>query len=191
MRGAELSKLSCRQRAHRTVCVSVTYVYKSQKQRRIAALNGRKTPQLKPQMESIVLAQAPRDGTYANNWLEHRVGLIDADDPLIEPGRFPGTVIPAKKPRNKHGHMTVKPVDLLRHLIRLFTAKGGKSIVLDPFAGSGSTGVAALQEARGFIGYELDPDMAKIANKRILRETEMTSPLMGKAESGLWQARPL
>ena len=162
-----------------------------EKQRRIAALNGRKTPQLKPQMESIVLAQAPRDGTYANNWLEHQVGLIDADDPLIEPGRFPGTVIPAKKPRNKHGHMTVKPVDLLRHLIRLFTAKGEKSIVLDPFAGSGSTGVAALQEARGFIGYELDPNMAKIANKRILREMEMTSPLMGKAESGVWQARPL
>ena len=146
-----------------------------EKQRRIAALNGRKTPQLKPQMESIVLAQAPRDGTYANNWLEHRVGLIDADDPLIEPGRFPGTVIPAKKPRNKHGHMTVKPVDLLRHLIRLFTAKGKKSIVLDPFAGSGSTGVAALQEARGFIGYELDPDMAKIANQRIQRETGRVS----------------
>lgn len=53
-------------------------------------------------------------------------------------------------------------------------------------AGSGSTGVAALQEARGFIGYELDPDMAKIANKRILRETELR-----KAESGLWQAWPL
>ena len=143
----------------------------AEKRRRIAALDGRKTPQLKPQMESIVLAQLPRDGTYVDNWLTHQVGLIDVSNPLIQPGRFPGTVIPAKKPTDKHGSMAVKPVELLRHLIRIFTAEGKESIVLDPFAGSGSTGVAALLEKRGFVGYETDLNMVKTANERIKQET--------------------
>ena len=137
------------------------------KLRMIRDLAGRKTPQLKPQMELIVLAQAPRDGTFADNWLRHRAGLIDANNPLIEPDKFPGTVIPAAKPRQRHGHMTTKPVDLLRHLIRIFCAEGMHEIVLDPFAGSGSTGVAARMEGRGFNGFEIDNTMARIANRRI------------------------
>lgn len=133
----------------------------------IKELGGRKTPQLKPQMEMIVLAQAPREGTFVDNWLEHRAGLIRTDNPLIEPERFPGTVIPAAKPRQRYGHMTAKPVDLLRHLIRIFCAEGEEALVLDPFAGSGSTGVAARIEGRGFIGFELDAAMAKLADARI------------------------
>lgn len=89
-----------------------------EKARLIGELGGRKTPQLKPQMETVVMAQAPREGTYAENWLAHRVGLVDmsADNNLLEAGRVPGTIMPARKPREKYGHMTVKPVDLLRHL---------------------------------------------------------------------------
>lgn len=137
------------------------------KQEIIRDLDGRKTPQLKPQMELIILAQAPRQGTFVDNWLEHRAGLIDVSNPLIEPGRFPGTVMPASKPRKRYGHMTEKPVPLLRHLIRVFCAQGEVEIILDPFAGSGSAGVAAKLEGRGFIGFEIDETMAKIAAKRI------------------------
>ena len=139
----------------------------AEKRQIIAALDGRKTPQLKPQMESIVLAQAPREGTYVDNWLKHEAGLIDLSSPVLDPGKCPGTVIAAKKPRRRHGHMTAKPVDLLRHLIRIFTAKGRQSLVFDPFAGSGSTGEAALLEERGFLGFESDPAMARIAERRI------------------------
>ena len=141
------------------------------KQKMIRDLEGRKTPQLKPQMELVVLAQAPRIGTFADNWLQYRAGLIDANAALIEPSRFPGTVIPASKPRRRYGHLTAKPVELLRHLIRIFCARGGNEIVLDPFAGSGSTGVAAKMEGRGFVGFESDEEMTKIAAKRIA-ETE-------------------
>ena len=139
----------------------------SEKTRLIGELGGRKTPQLKPQMETIVMAQAPRDGTYAENWLAHRVGLVDtsADNNLLEAGRVPGTIMPARKPREKYGHMTVKPVDLLRHLIRLFTDTG--ALVLDPFAGTGSTGVAAKIEGRAFAGFEIDAAMSDVANVRI------------------------
>lgn len=62
-------------------------------------------------------------------------------------------------------HPTVKPIDLMRWLVRLVTPKGG--LVLDPFTGSGSTGVAALSEGLHFKGIELSPEYAKIARARI------------------------
>lgn len=138
---------------------------KKEKERLIAKLEGRKTPQLKPQGEMIVLAQAPKEGTFVDNWDKWDTGLINVRHPFIEPDKFPGTVIPAKKPRERYGHMTAKPVDLLRHLIRIFSAKD--SLVFDSFAGSGSTGVASLLEGRNFIGIEIDGIMADIAEKRI------------------------
>lgn len=62
-------------------------------------------------------------------------------------------------------HPTVKSVDLMRWLIRLITPPEG--IVLDPFAGSGTTGIAALLERCRFIGIELDPRHAAICQARI------------------------
>ena len=138
-----------------------------EKDRLIAKLGGRKTPQLKPQCELIVMAQAPRDGTFVDNWDRWETGLIDPSMPVIEPNRFPGTVIPARKPRERFGHLTAKPVDLLCHLIRIFSS--GDAVVFDPFAGSGSTGVAARKEGRRFIGIEIDAEMARSAEKRIER----------------------
>ncbi len=136
-----------------------------EKARLIRKLGGRKTPQLKPQGEMIVLAQAPRDGTFVDNWDKWETGLIDVTDPYINNNRFPGTVIPAKKPVVRYGHMTVKPVDLLRHLIRIFSAPC--SLVFDPFAGSGTTGEAAILEKRSFLGFEIEPEMAIRARERI------------------------
>lgn len=136
-----------------------------EKQRLLEKLGGRKTPQLKPQCELIVLGQAPRDGTFIDNWDKWETGLIDPHNPFILPDSFPGTVIPAAKPRNRHGHITAKPVALLRHLIRIFSHDN--AVVLDPFAGSGSTGVAARLEGRKFKGAEIDRDMAVNAERRI------------------------
>ncbi len=65
----------------------------------------------------------------------------------------------------KNTHPTVKPVALVRYLVRLVTPKGG--IVLDPFIGSGTTGIAALLEGVFYIGIEQDPDYARIAEKRL------------------------
>ncbi len=134
----------------------------------ITKLEGRKTPQLKPQMELIVLAQKPREGTFVENWLEHETGLIDTLNPLINPNKFPGTLIPCAKPRDRHNHMTVKPVELCRHLIRIFGGRRDGGSVLDPFTGSGTTGVAALCEGWNFVGYEIDTEMADIAEERII-----------------------
>ena len=62
-------------------------------------------------------------------------------------------------------HPTVKPTDLMRYLSRLVTPAGG--VVLDPFAGSGSTGKAAVLEGFGFIGIERDEQYVEIARARI------------------------
>ena len=62
-------------------------------------------------------------------------------------------------------HPTVKPTDLMRYLVRLVTSPGG--LVLDPFTGSGSTGKAAVLEGMRFIGCELSPEYAAIAEARI------------------------
>jgi len=65
----------------------------------------------------------------------------------------------------KNNHPTVKPVSLMAYLCRLVTPQGG--IVLDPFMGSGSTGIAAQLEGFRFCGMEMDKDYFKIAEARI------------------------
>jgi len=70
-------------------------------------------------------------------------------------------------PMRNH-HPTVKPTDLMRYLCRLVCPLGGT--VLDPFAGSGSTGKGAVAEGFDFIGIEKDADYCEIARKRIEAE---------------------
>jgi site-specific DNA-methyltransferase (adenine-specific) len=65
----------------------------------------------------------------------------------------------------RNAHPTVKPVRLMRWLCRLVTPPGG--LVLDPFTGSGTTGVAAALEGFRFLGAELSPDYHRIAAARI------------------------
>lgn len=65
----------------------------------------------------------------------------------------------------RNNHPTVKPTALMQWLVRLVTPPGGK--VLDPFAGSGSTGKACAIEGFEFIGFEMDPHYCEIAKQRI------------------------
>ena len=69
----------------------------------------------------------------------------------------------AAKVRNHHP--CVKPVSVMRWLVRLVTPKNG--VVLDPFAGSGTTGVACVHEGFDFIGIEREAEYAAIAEARI------------------------
>jgi len=138
------------------------------KQSIIRKLQGRKTPQLRPQFETIMLAQKPKEGTFVENWLKWGVGLIDSTKTLNEAS--PSTVMTVEKPEkeNYNCHLTVKPVKLLIHLIELFSQRG--QVILDPFLGSGSTAVAALRTGRSCIGIEINNDYLKIAQQRIKEE---------------------
>ena len=77
----------------------------------------------------------------------------------------------AKASRARNHHPTVKPVDLMQWLVRLVTPPGG--VVLDPFTGSGSTGIAALREGFGFIGIEREPEYVAIARARIIGDAPL------------------
>jgi DNA modification methylase len=79
----------------------------------------------------------------------------------------------------RNTHPTVKPVSLMRWLCRLITPPSG--IVLDPFAGSGTTGIAAVSEGFDFIGIELDPDHHSIAMARI-EHAASVAPETNRAE---------
>jgi site-specific DNA-methyltransferase (adenine-specific) len=76
----------------------------------------------------------------------------------------------AKASRKERGkankHPTVKPLDLMRYLCKL-TKTPTEGVVLDPFMGSGSTGIACILEGRDFIGIEIDPEYWQTAWDRI------------------------
>lgn len=136
-----------------------------EKEKLIKEMEGWKTPQLKPQIEPMVMAQKPKEGTFIENWIKYNVGLVNTTESLD--GMFPGNIMEvSKKERDeKIEHLTVKPVKLISHLVKLFSKEN--QIVLDAFMGSGSHGVASLQNNRKFIGIEIDKDYFEIAKNRI------------------------
>ena len=72
----------------------------------------------------------------------------------------------SKKEKGKENqHPTVKPIELMKYLVKLVAPKG--SLVLDPFMGSGTTGVAAIDIGRRFLGIEKEPEYFKIAENRL------------------------
>lgn len=71
----------------------------------------------------------------------------------------------ANEKKNGNNHPTVKPIELMKYLIKLITPLGGR--VLDPFNGSGSTGCAAVELGYDYVGCELDPAYVEISLKRI------------------------
>lgn len=110
----------------------------------------------------------PRQGGFAAAceyvlWGSH--GPIDGKrNPVYLPGHFS-----ASQPRGRsRRHITQKPVELLAELVRVAVPGG---TVLDPCAGSGSTGVAAVATGRKFIGVEITDHYSRVAASRI-RETE-------------------
>jgi len=133
-------------------------------------LGGRKTPQLRPQFETMILAQKPREGTFVQNWMAYETGLIDTRATLD--GCAPSTVMTVEKPQREHfnNQLTVKPLALIEHLMQLFSMPGHR--VLDPFLGSGTTAVAAMRQERTCVGIEIEPKYIAIAHQRL----EETAP---------------
>ena len=79
--------------------------------------------------------------------------------------KYPQSILKYNKPL-KSLHPTQKPIDLLEYLIKTYTNEG--DLVLDNCMGSGSTGVAAINTNRKFIGIELEQNYFDIAKNRII-----------------------
>ncbi len=95
------------------------------------------------------------------DWQGNEIGLEVRQAGGLQ-GRADGSL--GKKTYNRNTHPTVKPTDLMAWLVRLITPPNG--IVLDPFAGSGSTCVAAKREGFNYIGIEMEPEYVEIAKAR-------------------------
>lgn len=94
-------------------------------------------------------------------------GFEEKTKPLMgefanNPGRETAKSSPTARANH---HPTVKPIKLMQYLVKLVTPKGGT--VLDPFNGSGTTGIACKLEGFDYIGIELDPEYCKISEARI------------------------
>ena len=98
---------------------------------------------------------------------ERELGLADFTPETVGDGRKKAidNAYQRGKTERRNVHPTVKPVAVMRWLTRLVTPPGGT--VLDPYSGSGTTGVAAALEGFGFIGCELSPEYVGIARARI------------------------
>jgi DNA modification methylase len=98
------------------------------------------------------------NGRYPNNIIGH------FDEP--EHQKYFYAPRATRKERGEYNdHPTPKPISLMRYLCRVYAPKGG--LIVDPFNGSGSTGVGALQEGFRFIGIDMDQHYCDIAEQRI------------------------
>lgn len=79
--------------------------------------------------------------------------------------KYPTSIVKCSKEKTNRYHGTQKPVELMSWLIKTYSNIGG--VILDPFMGSGSTGVACVNTNRDFIGVELTEEYFEIAKKRI------------------------
>jgi site-specific DNA-methyltransferase (adenine-specific) len=122
---------------------------------------------LRNEWEAIVVVQKPLINNYVDTVLEYGVGLFHA---INDDGSFQSNII-ENIPREKNGqnniHCTVKPLALMERLIDLLVPPSDDHIVLDPFAGSGTTLVAAQNLGRSYVGIEIVPEYIEIAQRRL------------------------
>lgn len=123
-----------------------------------------------PETKIVVRISEDKD-EQQNTWSLGRTGTTPRghNDSGNASRFFKSIIYQAKASKSGRGegnnHPTVKPIALMEYLIKMVTPKGGT--VLDPFMGSGSTGVASKQNGYSFIGIDMTEDYIKIAEARI------------------------
>lgn len=134
-----------------------------EKQNLIKQMDGLKTPQLTPTFETMWLCQKPKEGTFVENWLKYKTGLVNFKNGSRR------VSFSHKKPNKQErsdgmNHPTQKPVSLMVDLLNIFCPENG--IVLDCFCGSGTTGVAAINNNYKFIGIDKSAKWIAVTQKR-------------------------
>jgi site-specific DNA-methyltransferase (adenine-specific) len=129
--------------------------------------------------ETIIWASKGKSVKHTFNYRESRE-WNDPSDQLLRAGKQMRSVwsIPNTPKREKvyGAHPTQKPLQLMERLIVLCSKPG--DTVLDPFSGSGSTGVVCVKNGRNFIGIELEAQYVKLSTQRIARALETTQKLL-------------
>jgi site-specific DNA-methyltransferase (adenine-specific) len=152
---------------------------------------------LKTSYEPIVVARKPLVGTVTDNVAAHGTGALNVGASRVNDRWPPNAVIshecgdvcgpgcpvidlgdqaaffpafryeakPSRAERAGNPHPTPKPLALMEWLVKLVTPING--VVLDPFAGSGSTGVAAVRAGFSFVGIEKEQQYVELAKRRL------------------------
>jgi site-specific DNA-methyltransferase (adenine-specific) len=160
-------------------------ITESEKQKLIEEYKDYKTPQIKSCFEPICVAMKPIGKlTFIQNELQFKTGLLDFSQKVgINNDRVPANIItteeyndiydknflvskPSKTEKGKtNTHITVKPISLIEHLIKLFSKKD--ALVVDPFLGSGTTAIACKNTNRKCIGIEINKEYYDICLDRL------------------------
>jgi len=122
---------------------------------------------LRNEWESICVLQKPLVNNYTETLMTYGTGLFYT---TMDNGGFQSNIledIKRDKSADYNIHCTVKPLDLMQKLIKIFAPKTKGSIILDPFAGSGTTLVAAKEAGVDYLGIEIEPQYIDIINKRL------------------------
>lgn len=121
---------------------------------------------LRSEWESIAVLQKPLEDNYINTLSKYKTGLFYAKDGV----GFQSNIIENVK-RDKlddyNLHVTVKPLDLIKKLMKISTPNYKENIVIDPFLGSGTSAIAAKELGMNFIGIEIEKEYIEIAKKRL------------------------
>ncbi len=170
--------------------MSVTHIIKKldiseeEKSALIEEYKDFKTPQIKSCFEPICVAMKPIGNlTFIKNELSFKTGLIDFSQKVGKDNdRTPANVIttedynelydknflvskPSKKEKGEgNSHITVKPLHLIEHLIKIFSKEN--ALVVDPFLGSGTTALACKNTNRRCIGLEINSEYYEISKIR-------------------------
>lgn len=134
---------------------------------------------LRSEWEAVCVLQKPLSNNYTETLLKYGTGLFYAK---MGNGGFQSNILEGIK-RDKtpeyNIHCTVKPLDLMKKLVDIFVPRTKGSIILDPFAGSGTTLLAAKQAGLNYIGIEIEPTYIEIIEKRLgdVSDSQETLPL--------------
>lgn len=127
-----------------------------------------KPPTYNPQMVRC----EPHQRNHSRGILEKKqtnncYGKFGKTETIVSDFKYPGTIVKFQKGHCREDwlHSTSKPVNLLRWLIRTYSNEG--DLVLDNFAGSGSTLIAAIEEKRNWIGMEISDKYFEICQRRV------------------------
>ncbi len=145
---------------------------------------------LRNEWEAIVVVQKPLINNYVETLQKNGIGLFQA---INEDGSFQSNIlenIPRDKDEQENVHCTVKPLALMEKLVSMFVPPDKNHIVLDPFAGSGTTLVAAKKLGCSYIGIEIVPEYVKIAERR-LSELEVPKPKEKKRKANAAPYTPM
>jgi len=105
-------------------------------------------------------------GQYSNDFADCEMAWTNLDAPArIIRHVWHGMIQQDMSDKEKRYHPTQKPIAVMKYAIKMMTNRG--DTILDPFMGSGTTGVACVQTGRNFIGIEIDSGYFEIAKKRI------------------------